>query len=432
MPLLNAFDFVHGLSVSIKSIPKVLMHPIHFEERDLNAAKNLGFNSAVAKPLQMSSMLSAMQEAFGLTLSYQKAVKKEKGKVFFKEAKILLVEDNQMNQELAVSLLNSVGLTSMIANNGKEALDMLKKGAFDLVLMDIQMPIMNGLDATRAIRAKEDGYFKKIPILAMSARAFKKDTEECLQAGMNAHIVKPIDPNILYEEIAKFLPLATETASVPQSSEESVSREDQAFFSKFQKVRNFDVETGLYHANNNRNMYLKILQGFERDYGGNSFNLRSLIEKFHYEEATRIVHTIKGLCGTIGANRVQNLAASLETSLEQKQCNFSDYNVFEENLHMLVEDLNKVLMDIASEQHEVVQKNLDPEAETKLKSAIESLKGAVDTCSSTQCKRILDEIENIAFEDNQDALLHQLKDLIDDYDFTEAAEVLSSLEKTLG
>ena len=219
MPILSGFDFVHGLSDSMKSIPKVLMHPIHFDENDLNSAKKLGFNSYVSKPLQISSLLSALQEAFGYSLTYKKVEKKEKGKIYFKEAKILLVEDNQMNQELAVSLLNSVGLTSMVANNGKEALEMLKKDAFDLVLMDIQMPIMDGLTTTREIRSREDEYFKKVPILAMSARAFQKDTEECLEAGMNAHIVKPIDPTVLYEELAKFLPVAAETPAVAKSEE---------------------------------------------------------------------------------------------------------------------------------------------------------------------------------------------------------------------
>ena len=161
MPILNGFDFVHGLTENMKSIPKVLMHPIHFDENELNTAKSLGFNSNVSKPLQISTLLSALQEAFGYPLTYKKVEKKEKGKIYFKEAKILLVEDNQMNQELAVSLLNSVGLTAMIANNGKEALDMLKKDAFDMVLMDIQMPIMDGLTATKEIRAREDEYFKR-------------------------------------------------------------------------------------------------------------------------------------------------------------------------------------------------------------------------------------------------------------------------------
>jgi CheY-like chemotaxis protein len=407
------------------------MHPIHFDENELNTAKSLGFNSNVSKPLQISTLLSALQEAFGYSLTYKKVEKKEKGKIYFKEAKILLVEDNQMNQELAVSLLNSVGLTAMIANNGKEALDMLKKDAFDMVLMDIQMPIMDGLTATREIRAREDEYFKKVPILAMSARAFQKDTEECLEAGMNAHIVKPIDPTVLYEEMAKFLPVAAETPHASNGHDSDLSQDDKNFIAYFQKVRDFDAESGLYHANNNRNMYLKILQGFVRDYGGNSFNLRSLIEEFHYEEATRIVHTIKGLCGTIGSTHVQNLAASLEAELEQKQCNFGNYNVFEEKLHALIEDLQIVLTDIASEQNTTVQKTHDPEAAQKLATAVKELKDAVDTCSSTQCKRILDGIENIAFEPNQEVLLHKLKELLDDYDFSEASEILESLEKTL-
>lgn len=431
MPILNGFDFVHGLSENMRSIPKVLMHPIHFDEKETNMAKTLGFNSSVSKPLQISTLLSALQEAYGYPLTYKKIEKKEKGKIYFKEAKILLVEDNQMNQELAVSLLNSVGLTAMIANNGKEALDMLKKDAFDMVLMDIQMPIMDGLTATKEIRAREDEYFKKVPILAMSARAFQKDTEECLEAGMNAHIVKPIDPTVLYEEMAKFLPVAAETPNVGKSDAPDLSQDDKDFLGYFQKVKDFDAESGLYHVNNNRNMFLKILQGFVRDYGGNSFNLRALIEQFHYEEATRIVHTIKGLCGTIGSNNVQKLAADLEAELEQKQCDFSVYNKFEERLRALIGDLQIVLSDIVSEQNTPVQKTQDPEAGKKLADAIKELKEAVDTCSSTRCKRILDSIENIAFEPNQEVLLHKLKELLEDYDFNEASEILESLEKTL-
>ena len=431
MPILNGFDFVHGLSENMRAIPKVLMHPIHFDEKELNMMETLGFNSNVPKPLQISTLLSALQEAFGYPLTYKKVEKKEKGKIYFKEAKILLVEDNQMNQELAVSLLNSVGLTAMIATNGKEALDMLKKDAFDLVLMDIQMPIMDGLTATREIRAREDEYFKKVPILAMSARAFQKDTEECLEAGMNAHIVKPIDPTILYEEMAKFLPVAAETPHMGKSEVSELSQDDKEFLAYFQKVKDFDAESGLYHVNNDRNMFLKILQGFVRDYGGNSFNLRALIEQFHYEESTRIVHTIKGLCGTIGSNNVQKLAADLEAELEQKQCDFSVYNKFEERLHSLIEDLQIVLSDIVSEQNTPVQKTQDPEANKKLADAVKELKDAVDTCSSTQCKRILDGIENIAFEPNQEVLLHKLKELLDDYDFSEASEILETLEKTL-
>lgn len=432
MPILNGFDFVHGLDEKMIRIPKVLMHPIHFDENDLKTAQNLGFSSFVSKPLQISSLLSGMEEAFGYELTYQKAVKKEKSKIYFKEAKILLVEDNQMNQELAVSLLNSVGLSTMIANNGKEALEMLQKDSFDLVLMDIQMPIMDGLTATREIRSREDEYFKKVPILAMSARAFQKDTEECLAAGMNAHIVKPIDPSLLYEELAKFLSVAAESSKMMADDESSdLSQEDSEFLAKFQKIRDLDAESGLYHSNSNRNVFLKILQGFVRDYGGTSFNLRKMVESNHYEEACRIVHTIKGLCGTIGANHLQNLGATLESQLSQNQCDNGDFGTFEKLLQEMTSDLEVVLSSIASEQV-VVAKKKDPQAKEKLQKLVDELKEALDICSATRCKRCLDEVEGIAFENNQDVLIGKLKELVDDYDFSEASEVLESLEKTLG
>lgn len=429
MPILNGFDFVHGLDEKMSQIPKVLMHPIHFDEKNLNTAVNLGFSSFAAKPLQISSLLSAMEEAMGYELTYQKTVKKEKNKIYFKEAKILLVEDNQMNQELAVSLLNSVGLSSMIANNGKEALEMLQKDSFDLVLMDIQMPIMDGITATKKIRAREDEYFKKVPILAMSARAFQKDTEECLAAGMNAHIVKPIDPSLLYEELAKFLAVAAESSNVVDDGAD-LSQEDNEFLARFQKIRDLDAEAGLYHSNSNRNVYLKVLQGFVRDYGGSSFNLRQMIESSRYEDASRVVHTIKGLCGTIGANHLQNLGASLESQLSQNQCNMAEFNEFEKLLQEMTAELDVVLMGIASEQVVVVKKK-DPLAKEKLKKFISEMKDALDTCSATRCKRSLEEVDEIAFENSQDVLIGKIKELVEDYDFSEASEVLESLEKTL-
>lgn len=436
MGLETGFDFAKGIPEKMQIIPKILMHPLHFEESEHEMALMLGYNSCLPKPPQISSVLSALQESIGLRLTYQQAVKKEKRKVYFKPAKILLVEDNLMNQELAVSLLNSVGLITMIANNGKEALELLKPDSFDLVLMDLQMPVMDGLTATKEIRAKEEEYFKKVPILAMSARAFQKDKEECYDAGMNSYIVKPIDPTLLYEDLAKYLPIAAEGA-VPQNktviAEDNQLSEDEAnFVAQFSKVRNFDAAAGLYHANSNKNIYMRILHGFVRDYSGNNFELRKLIETAKFEEATRITHTIKGLCGTIGSSHVQSLGAKVEATLSQKQQNFEEYNVFEAALHDLIEDLNVVLNDLDTEQMQPVQKKEDPQAVEKLKNAIADLKGALDSCSSTQCKRILDTLEGIAFAKDVDALLQKIVNQVDDYEFSEATETLAELEKSVG
>ena len=437
MGLETGFDFAKGIPEKMQIIPKILMHPLHFEESEHEMALMLGYNSCLPKPPQISSVLTALQESIGLKLTYQQVAKKEKRKVYFKPAKILLVEDNLMNQELAVSLLNSVGLTTMIANNGKEALELLKPDSFDLVLMDLQMPVMDGLTATKEIRAKEEEYFKKVPILAMSARAFQKDKEECYDAGMNSYIVKPIDPTLLYEDLAKYLPIAAEGAA-PQSKtviaeNNQLSEDESNFVAQFSKVRNFDAAAGLYHANSNKNIYMRILHGFVRDYSGNNFELRKLIETAKFEEATRITHTIKGLCGTIGSSYVQSLGAKVEATLSQKQQNFEEYNVFEAALHDLIEDLNVVLNDLDMDQaQQPVQKKEDPQALEKLKKAIADLKGALDSCSSTQCKRILDMLEGIAFAKDVDALLQKIVNQVDDYEFSEAAETLAELEKSVG
>ena len=437
MPISDGFNFVKGLPANMQQIPKILMHPLHFEEANRLQAEEIGFNSCLAKPIQISSLLTALQEAIGETPIYQKAVKKEKRKIYFKDAKVLLVEDNKMNQELAVSLLSSVGLTTMIANNGKEAIELLKPNSFDLVLMDIQMPIMDGLTATKLIREKKEEYFQKVPILAMSARAFQKDKEECFEAGMNAHIVKPIDPTVLYEEMAKFLPIASETAetqtttTVVSSDSVQLSSDDKEFSARFQKIPDFDISAGLYHANNNRTLYLRIVQGFINDYGSKTLELRKLMEASKYEDAARIAHTIKGLSGTIGAGNVQKLGLALETSLLNKQKNFNELLAFEEALKKLVEALSKVLSDMNSETDDSSTKKVDPQANEKLKGVLENLRIHVDACSATMCKRDLEPIKDIGFSSAQEELLKKLKNQIGDYDFTEAGETIKELEKTL-
>ena len=435
MPILNGFDFVQGLPFKMKKIPKVLMHPIHFDEKNYHLAEEMGYNSCVAKPLQISSLLSAMQEAVGENLTYQKTIKTEKNKVFFKEAKILLVEDNEMNQELTVSLLNSVGLATMVAKNGKIALELLKKDAFDLVLMDIQMPVMNGLDATAEIRKRPDEYFKNVPIIAMSARAFQKDKDDCLKAGMNSYIAKPIDPKLMFAELAKYLPVAEQTAIAQTSNEPETepTSSDDSTVSLFQKVRHFDAAAGLYHSNDNRNLYFKILQGFVRDYDGKIQKLRAAFENSEFEELTRNIHTIKGLCGTIGSYHVQTLGHILENSLLKKERNYSDFMAFEKAFEELLDDLKVVMQNIATEQANaaVIIKHIDPEASDKLMKAIEELKPAVDACSSTLCKRILDSLEEIMFTQEQEKILQKLHNQIEDYDFTDAAASLKRLEDTL-
>ena len=121
--------------------------------------------------------------------------------------RILIIEDNDINAEIAAMVLSQFGMTSSVAVNGKEGLDVLEgsEGEYDAVLMDIQMPVMNGYEATRAIRKLSGDYYRDLPIIAMSANAYDQDVRNCLEAGMNDHIAKPFQPEELIRKIARYI-----------------------------------------------------------------------------------------------------------------------------------------------------------------------------------------------------------------------------------
>ncbi|MCG2578268.1 PAS domain-containing protein [Dechloromonas sp. XY25] len=222
-------------------------------------------------------------------------------------AHVLLAEDNAINAEVACDLLEGAGLKVDLAQDGAQALDMARRQHYDLVLMDMQMPVMDGLRATREIRRLPG--WEKIPILAMTANAFDEDREVCMAAGMNDHLAKPVAPHVLHATLARWLPIQ-KPVTLPGTPPPTVAL--------LANIEGLDSRFGLQAVRGKVDTYLRLLAKFAETHGADFTNLRRTLAEGNRDEARRIAHSLKGVSATLGAVLINQASVALEQAIRDE------------------------------------------------------------------------------------------------------------------
>ncbi|MFM7575464.1 MAG: response regulator [Microcystaceae cyanobacterium] len=225
-------------------------------------------------------------------------------------ASILLVEDNEINQEVAIELLEDAGFAVDLAENGQIALDKVKTADYDLVLMDMQMPVMDGVSATIAIR--QHPQCQNLPIVAMTANVMSGDRQRCLEAGMNGHVGKPIEPEELWKTLLQWIkPREYQRPNSPSVTSSNITEP------VIPMIPQLDTQDGLRRVLGKKTLYLSMLRKFLASQSSFQSQITAALETGDHQTAERLAHTLKGVAGNIGANAVQEAARQLETAIRE-------------------------------------------------------------------------------------------------------------------
>jgi two-component system sensor histidine kinase/response regulator len=319
---------------TLKHPPRIVLITAFGREEIREEAEHLGLDGYLVKPVTKSLIVDTLVSMFAEESKDTVGAAEGGPSTRLLGARILLTEDNEINQQVAIELLESEGAKVKVANNGREAVEILSNGPqpapFDIVLMDLQMPEMDGHQATAKLRS--DARFSTLPIIAMTAHATMEERQRCLAAGMNDHISKPIEPELLFETVGRFYKPAVAAAmltgggtawqkqaqEIPPAAESQLIGARTPFTEDLPFVDGLDTKDGLGRVAGNRKLYLKLLRQFAEQQGPSFQQINAALAQGDNPLAERLAHTLKGVAGNIGAKSVQAAAGPLEKLIRDR------------------------------------------------------------------------------------------------------------------
>ncbi|MDP2850538.1 MAG: response regulator, partial [Sulfuricurvum sp.] len=425
MPDMDGIETIKRIrnDVLLSQTPAFIMVTAYSRDDLLQRAEGVHLDGLLVKPVSPSTLLDTIlnalgKEAFQRTRKQEKESNAQEAIQSLQGSYLLLVEDNEVNMELALELLQESGIRVDVAINGAEAVEKVKLTDYDGVLMDCQMPIMDGFEATRQIR--QDSRFKDLPILAMTANAMAGDKEKCIAWGMNDHIPKPINVTQLFLTMARWIKPANPHASILPSRNEPEILPD---------IPELEINNTLIRLGGNIKLLRKLISRFSETQIDAVLRIKEALALHNIEVARREAHTLKGLAGTIGAKLIEDHAQTVENMLKENVTEGRD-----EAIHTLEIDLINLLSRIKSVYGTSVEtlpasKNTSISVDkdklaAKLKHFNEQLTD-LDSDASTTLIELYDELSG--FDE-----MKNIQKFVDEFEYEEAQKELLVLANTLG
>jgi PAS domain S-box-containing protein len=418
MPGMSGIETVEKIRASMDSPPPIFMVTSYGREEVRAQADRIAVDAFLVKPVTASLLFETVARVLGCE---QRGVAlpaaSEGARYTFGGRQVLLVEDNEINQQVATELLSALDLEVMVADNGQEALDLLaslEEIPFELILMDLQMPVMDGFETTRRLREQER--FAQIPILAMTAHALAGDRERCLEAGMSDHLTKPIDPDALTRAMVHWL-----------GSGEIVENSDVGTFT-LPKLEHFQVEEGFTRVNRNPKLYLKLLKSFRDKYHESAYDLRADLGE-DSRQMVQVAHSIKGVAGNLSAHGVFQAARELE---QRAGVGIGDT---EELIHELLGQLNLAVAELDQlNWAELMNEESNQSGELldvdRLLESLAELSSALAE-QDAFCEDLFRPLEGTLAAAGFVKETGRLKSLMDDFAFDEAATLVEEIREKL-
>lgn len=306
--------------LKVPCIPHIIMITAHSREDITQRSNDLNLDGFLIKPVHLSVLVSTVVEAFNQNnfdryqpAQVRRARMRNEKLHQIKGAKLLLVEDNHINQQIAKETLEQEGFEIAIAADGRDAVQKIRASYFDAVLMDLEMPIMDGYEATRIIRS--EAQFDALPIIAMTAHAMNDVREKCLQIGMNGYVTKPIDVDELLENLIKFIKPALRKTSA--SCLARTAQQTEVLLPEL--LPGIDIQRALKNVVGNVQLLHDLLLKFEQSFSDAHIRLDAFLQAGDVDSALRYLHTMKGVAANLAMSELKTCIETLEQALNKQE-----------------------------------------------------------------------------------------------------------------